>query len=61
MLDCESCHLIDGIDNPNKYKSDGLYNHFLIVEKLRISYLPQHENYVNRITKRCFHKRNIFR
>jgi hypothetical protein len=61
MLVCESCQLIDDTDNPNKYKSDGLYNHFLIAEKLRINYLPQHENYVNRITKRYFHKRNTFR
>ncbi len=47
MLDCENCQLINDIDNPNKYKSDGPHDHFLIVEKVRISYLPQHEIYVN--------------
>ncbi|CAF1214303.1 unnamed protein product [Rotaria sordida] len=47
MIDCENCQLINDIDNPNKYKSDGYYDYFLIVEKLRINYLPEHDIYVN--------------
>lgn len=47
MIDCENCQLINNVDNPNKYKSDGLYNYFLIVDKIRIHYLPQHDIYVN--------------
>ncbi|CAF1644152.1 unnamed protein product [Rotaria magnacalcarata] len=47
MLDCQNCQLINAVDNPNKYKSDGDHNHFLTVDKVRIHYLPQHDNYVN--------------
>ncbi|CAF1181842.1 unnamed protein product [Rotaria sordida] len=47
MIDCENCQLINDIENPNKYKSDGYYDYFLIVEKLRINYLPEHDIYVN--------------
>ncbi|CAF4762452.1 unnamed protein product, partial [Rotaria magnacalcarata] len=47
MLDCQNCQLINAVDNPNKYKSDGDHNHFLTVDKVRIYYLPQHDNYVN--------------
>ncbi|CAF4836515.1 unnamed protein product [Rotaria socialis] len=47
MLDCQNCRLINAVDNPNKYKPDGDHNHFLTVDKVRIHYLPQHDNYVN--------------
>ncbi|CAF3559052.1 unnamed protein product [Rotaria sp. Silwood1] len=47
MIDCENCQLINDIDNPNKYKSDGFDDYFLIVEKVRINYLPEHDIYVN--------------
>ncbi|CAF3226662.1 unnamed protein product [Rotaria sp. Silwood2] len=47
MLDCENCQLINDVDNPNKYKSDGFHDYFLIVDKARINYLPEHDIYVN--------------
>ena len=47
MLDCEACQLIDEVENPNKYRTDGSAGHFLVVEKVRVNYLPQHETYVN--------------
>ena len=46
MIDCEQCQLIDDVDNPNKYRSDGPGGFFLITNQIRIHYLPQHEHLV---------------
>lgn len=46
MIDCDRCQLTDEVDNPNKYRSDGPTGSFLITDRIRIHYLPQHENLV---------------
>ena len=49
MIDAENCQLIDRITLYNhQLKSDASLNHFLVVEKIRINFLPQHEIFVNR-------------